>query len=52
MLNINEPVNKVADLSIRCNILMRRKKAKREQEGNVYLFFFLVPCQYNKSMGK
>lgn len=43
MLNMNEPVNKVADLSIRRNILMRRKNQEENER---------VPWQHNKSMGK
>lgn len=43
MLNMNEPVNKVADLSIRCNILMRQKNQEENKR---------VPWQHNKSMGK
>lgn len=50
MLNMNEPVNKVADLSIRRNILMRQKN--QEEKRELCTYFFLVPCQYNESMGK
>lgn len=49
MLNMNEPVKKVADLSIRCNILMRRKnQEENKREMCSYFFFFGAMPVYQK----
>lgn len=49
MLNMNKPVKKVADLSIRCNILMRQKNQEENKREMCTYFFFWCHASISKA---